>query len=405
MAALKARLYNVLFGDAILVQVPDRDAAGRETIRHILIDVGNAPSKEGADNAVHPIVVEDVLEVLDGRPLDLYVMTHEHLDHVEGLRYADQHGVNAGKVKARLDVQYAWFTASADPTYYDAGRHDDAKKQLDALRATYAEIARRMTALPAATQADLGGILANNDARGTRAYVDWLLDLAPTSRTSWVYRGMPAKALKHPFREAKFRIWAPEEDTSEYYGRLAPMAAAPGSATGAATTGGPEPLPPRGVDAGAFHRLVQARQSGLVENLLAIDKAANNTSVVFSLAWRGWKLVFAGDAEVKSWKIMQREKAIEPVHFLKVSHHGSHNGTPGDELLDALLPMTPTDGRPRRAYISSHKNTYPGIPHAETDDRLRRRGVEVRSTNELPTLSASASVPKDQRYLEIAFPG
>lgn len=48
---LLVRIYNVRFGDAILVIVPDRDPqTGKTTRRRILIDVGNAPlvaSKEG----------------------------------------------------------------------------------------------------------------------------------------------------------------------------------------------------------------------------------------------------------------------------------------------------------------------------------------------------------------------
>src|SRR5206468_9988158 len=50
---LRVRLYNVRFGDAILVTVPDRDPATNVvTKRHILIDVGNVLNKEGGDDTV-----------------------------------------------------------------------------------------------------------------------------------------------------------------------------------------------------------------------------------------------------------------------------------------------------------------------------------------------------------------
>ena len=78
-------------------------------------------------------MIKDVLKVLDGKPLDLYVMTHEHMDHVQGLLYAaDRLGVDVTK---KLDVQYAWLTASGEgPAYYD--RHPDAKrKKLEAVEA------------------------------------------------------------------------------------------------------------------------------------------------------------------------------------------------------------------------------------------------------------------------------
>ena len=90
---LRVRVYNVRFGDAILVTVPDRDPKTKKTTtRRILIDVGNAPkvagTGEGGDDAVFEPVLADILGELDGQPLDLYVMTHEHLDHVQGLFYA-----------------------------------------------------------------------------------------------------------------------------------------------------------------------------------------------------------------------------------------------------------------------------------------------------------------------------
>lgn len=42
MDKLRVRAYNVRFGDAILVSVPDKTSAGAKKTRHILIDVGNA---------------------------------------------------------------------------------------------------------------------------------------------------------------------------------------------------------------------------------------------------------------------------------------------------------------------------------------------------------------------------
>ena len=113
------------------------------------------------------------------------------------------------------------------------------------------------------------------------------------------------------------------------------------------------PIPPPGVDAQAFYDLVEARKRGWADNLLAINKAANNTSVVFCLEWRGWKLLFPGDAELRSWQIMNREKVLKPVDFLKVGHHGSHNATPPEELLEKILPQPNPAGRPRSAAVST----------------------------------------------------
>ena len=86
---LRVRIYNVRFGDAVLVTVPDRDD-GHTTTRHMLVDFGNVLANGGGEDAVFKPIVEDILSVLDGTPLDLYVMTHEHMDHVQGPLFASK---------------------------------------------------------------------------------------------------------------------------------------------------------------------------------------------------------------------------------------------------------------------------------------------------------------------------
>jgi hypothetical protein len=221
--------------------------------------------------------------------------------------------------------------------------------------------------------------MANNNPRSTSQCVEFLRAIAPAARTHYVSRGFDT-AGKHPFREARFAIWAPEEDTSAYYKSLLPMALA-GGEEHADGTRAVRPQPPAGVDAGAFYTLVQARESGLVDNILAIDKAANNSSVVFVLEWRGRRLLFPGDAEVSSWKMMRDQAVLAPVDFLKVSHHGSHNGTPDPEILDAFFPTGAASRR--RALVSTWNDTYSGIPHDPTNDRLRARG-RLTSTLDAP---------------------
>jgi glyoxylase-like metal-dependent hydrolase (beta-lactamase superfamily II) len=143
---LRVRMYNVLFGDAILVTITEGDES-----RHILIDVGNVTG-HGGDVDVFKPVIDDVLRELDGRPLDLYVMTHEHMDHVKGLLFADEQ--LKLDLKKRLEVRQAWLTGSAAPDYYDT--HEDArKKRLEASESMKAVtrflIARHLAAAPAGT--------------------------------------------------------------------------------------------------------------------------------------------------------------------------------------------------------------------------------------------------------------
>ncbi|NLS78093.1 MAG: hypothetical protein GXY76_12615 [Chloroflexi bacterium] len=379
MDSLRVRVYNVRFGDAVLISVPDRGLDGATTLRHILIDVGNVLSGAGGQDPLFEAVVRDVLEVLDGQPLDLYVMTHEHMDHVQGLPYA------AHKLGLEIPVAYSWLTASAAPDYYD--NHPEARKQRLAFLEAYDAIASFLAAVPERETPWMRALMLNNNPRSTADCVDYLRGLA--AATSYVYRGCDS-AGTHPFQEAVLEILAPEEDTSAYYGRLQPMTL--GFHLSGAKRPQPRPTvvePPPGVDAGAFYNLVERRRQGLADNLLAIDRAANETSVVFTLAWRGWKLLFAGDAELRSWKTMDRHDLLSPVNLLKVSHHGSHNGTPDEELLAKLLPL---DDETRIAAVSTFPETYGGVPHRETLKRLDQR-AEVRSVEGLP----------DGAYMDILF--
>lgn len=387
MTTLTIRAYNVRFGDAILISWPERSRQ-----RHILIDVGNVLSTEGGDDAVFEPVVKNILEVLDGRPLDLYVMTHEHLDHVQGLPYA------SNKLGLELDVKRAWLTASAEPNYYDKNR--DAEKALRAASATYMEMRKSLMAHGADDPpAELLAMVENNDgfmAAGNpsrvKECVSYLRDLA--DETFYVHRGFDASE-GHTFRDARIAIWGPEQDTAEYYGRfktgrpqpIAPMVSMAGGATRL-------PAPPSGVDAGAFYDLLRSREAGNADNLLSIDRAANNTSIVFCLEWRGWKLLFPGDAEERSWRTMEREGVLEPVHFLKVGHHGSSNGTPPASILEKVMPSLAPDDRPRRAVVSTHPKSYPGVPATETLRELAAR-CAVDTTTDV----------KDGHYVEIELPG
>lgn len=392
MDTLRVRAYNVGFGDAILVTVPDLDVDGCVVQRHILIDVGNVLAGSGGGEDVFQPVLDDVLHELGGRPLDLYVMTHEHLDHVKGLYCASQQSP-----ALEIPLRYAWLTASAEPAYYE--RHQEAKQRRLEMERSYLQIRRLLMALRAAAEpvpVPVEAMMVNNDWTSTRKCVEYLASRAP-GHTAYVHRQREDLRLWHPFTEAELRIWAPEEDTSVYYGQFRPLTLGVTKEDGLEKAPDlAEPEPPRGVDRASFQRYLEVRRRGYFDGLLAIDAAANNTSVVLSLKWRGWHLLFPGDAEIRSWKQMGKAKVLEPVHFLKVSHHGSRNGTPSGELLDGILPAKPPDDRPRSALISSHPDTYKDVPSKETERALVTRGVEVRSLH-------AEQVPLGG-FIELSFP-
>ncbi len=373
MSTLRVRAYNVLFGDALLVSVPDEDDSGSPVTRHMMVDFGNALSTAGGADEVFEDVADDILTELDGNPLDLYVMSHEHLDHVQGPLFASTH------LHKELTAREVWLPASAEPGYYDS--HPDAKeKKLKAIE-IYEQIAAFVGA--DAGHPTLNTMMLNNNPRRTADCVERIRSMKVDGQPPvYVHRELDLTG-KHPFRTAQIRVWAPEEDTSVYYGRFKRMNL---GLTGSAA--GEEArivavIPPPGVDAGAFYDLVSQRRTGLVENLFTIDKASNNSSLVFTLHWAGWVLLFSGDAEERSWNEMNKRQLLAPVHFLKVSHHGSHNGTPPDELLDLVLPPAPHDQRQRRALVSTHPDAYASVPDEPTIEAVAGRVAEMRSTTEV----------------------
>jgi hypothetical protein len=378
MSDLVVRSYNVGFGDAVLVSIPDRTRSGSERLRHVLFDVGNLLAGEGNDDGVLVDAVRDIVTITGG-VVDLYVMTHEHLDHVQGLLAASRAGV-------ALRARRAWLTGSAHPDYY--ANHPEARKKLAEYRLALDDVRRQ---LESDRDPWLDFMLRNNSillppgALGlkTSDYVDHLRAIAATTRTHYVDR--TTINPRHPFTEATLRILAPEEDTSSYYGRrpanllrtdaaadagAAPAAAAAGAGrrgrrANAADPAAAFPTAPPGVDPSGFFDLVASRQRHRRELVLEIDKAANNTSLVVEIEWRGWRLLFGGDAEERSWETIRDLDLLRPVHLVKISHHGSVNGTV-DEVLDIAMPPVAPDARPRHAILSTHDGDWDSVPDDDT---------------------------------------
>lgn len=96
----------------------------------------------------------------------------------------------------------------------------------------------------------------------------------------------------------------------------------------------------------------------------------NNASIVFRLAFGGRRFLFPGDAEIPAWeRILAREIRAD---VLKVSHHGSRNGTDA-RVLAAVAPEA--------AVISCGKENSYGHPHLETTELLTQAKVRVFRTD------------------------
>jgi len=380
-APIRVRAYVVGFGDCILLSLPD----GSRT-RHILIDFGRAPNDAGSLERF-PAIAENIARECNNH-LDLVVMTHEHLDHIEGF-YRER------AVFDRMDVDRVWMSLPSHPEYYTDYPQARLQKRLaDAVRG-FADLARRRRLVlhPA-----FSSLLANNLANQDR--IDYLRKLG---RKPVTYLARTKKTGANPWPQAiKFHVLAPEADTSAYYSNAASrahgvaLAAASGVTPPAATDGEPAwdfRSVPRASDADQtgfsqsdFARLRRSIREDGVAAARFIDRAQNNTSLCLLIEVAGKRLLLPGDAELESWDMIRKHcrAQMKPVDFLKVAHHGSHNGTPMDAL-DTLLPVR--RARKAQVLVSTKRNVYGTknpVPDAALIKELERRCKRLVTTDGAP---------------------
>ncbi len=391
------RAYAVGFGDCILARIPDG-----KTVRHVLVDFGRAPGK-GGTTAVFASVAKDIQQFCGGH-LDLLVATHEHLDHIEGFH-------QQRKIFDALDVDHVWMGLPSAPSYYREYPEARPQKRLRELAAAMLERSpRRGFAL----DAPLRSLLENNVSNAER--VDYLRNLRGgggkrKAKVHYLARNRNATDVS-PFARAQVRILAPEADVSEYYAgrRVHSLAAAAAVLSGSPLDGderwafaGVDTVPaPENLLPSDWIDLRERIRGGGVAVARFIDRAQNNTSLCFLLEIGGKRLLFPGDAEIESWETMARNcrKQMRPVDFLKVSHHGSCNGTPvgvrfpgGDGSTTVLDRLLPRDRKSKAVALVSTKRLVYGTEHPVPDARvLDELGARCRAVHD-------TDVP-DRLYLE-----
>jgi hypothetical protein len=363
MSNLEIHAYNVGFGDAILIRVPRH--RGAKAFRDILIDGGNSLMGGGGNDDDLLMAMEDIHRKTGGT-LDLYVLTHEHMDHVQGpLLLKD-------KKNLTFKADRVWATPSSGPDYYQ--KFQEAKEKKRRALAMMQAMERQMLHFSADDSGSLEFVMGLNNPRKTQDCVDHILGEIPRSkrRVHYVHADMKKRDLGRilDFSGIDVEVWAPEENTADYYGRFRPLALAGAFGAAAAQPGGAaQPVPPPGVSMADFYRLTRSREGGFFGNALMIDKATNNTSVVLLITWKGKRLLFAGDAEERSWRHIQKRKLVAPVDFLKISHHGSHNGTP-DEIFKHLL-VDGRNGATAKTLISTIEDQHSGVPFEDLMKEFR----------------------------------
>lgn len=292
MERLLVRIYDVGFGDCIYVRIPDK----RDHF-HMLIDCGtSAPAR-----SLGP-VVDDVFSMLPrdkaGRAsLDLLVATHPHADHIKGFDLPQFR---------EATIRRIWLTIYMNPFHVQA---KNALTYQSRTSASALKALREDLAMSSSVHPDYPLYVARDLAQRLNEQERCRHKLA-LEQGATCFRG---------FQESntRIRVLAPEWDIDRYYLGLEPVHGDSAARQRPLTAGDP-------------------RQLGRRVN--------NNTSVVLLLDWRGRRLLFPGDAEWQgtgfgrgrangSWDVMLaipevEEALLQPLDLFKVTHHGSHNGTP-----------------------------------------------------------------------------
>lgn len=384
--SVRVRAYNVGFGDCFLVSFPDGGAT-----KHMLIDFGNAP---GQTNDRFEAIAEDI-ERETGGHINVLVISHEHLDHIEGF-YSTKDIFGDPN---RMTIDYVWMSLPSDPDYYTDYPAAEPHKRLVETAVSYGKaLAKRSLDLAPSFET----MLRNND-------------LSNLDRLKFI-KGLPQKSVKYlrrgnrtqnsAFTDAAVRILAPEKDMSVYYSgsghnNLSAMA----NALNPASAGSKDAASVKNMDWWSFPKAPRvpgrrppnltdrdwnALRSGIEgggpDAIRTIDKAQNNSSLVFILEVEGKRLLFPGDAEVESWQVFHDEypSQMKPVDFLKVSHHGSHNGSL-DTVLDKVLPKS--NAANATVMVSTKSKVYGTVnpvPDEDTLADLKERCFQFISTEDKP---------------------
>ncbi|QSX74005.1 hypothetical protein HIV01_012335 [Lysobacter arenosi] len=381
-ASIEIRAYVVGFGDCILLRLPDK-----KQTRHVLVDFGRAPN-DAVSLERFPAIARDIAATCNGH-LDLVVVTHEHLDHMEGF-YRER------EIFDKMDIDRIWMGLPSHPDYYADYPKAKLQKRLHETVSSFADSAtKKGLVLHPAFRSLLINNLSNKDR------IDYLRGLGKQPPL-YLARGKGAGTAKWS-PSIRVRVLAPEKDTSVYYGSsgrtrafMDTLARQPNAAKARRPSDGfawdfanvargdDGSLP--GCSASDFHRLRRAIREEGVAAARFLDKAQNNTSLCLLIEAVSKRLLLPGDAELESWeKIRQHSgKDLKPVDFMKVSHHGSHNGTPLD-LLDTLLPVKRAGQA--KILVSTKRNIYGTknpVPDTALLTELRRRCSELVTTDGAP---------------------
>lgn len=111
----------------------------------------------------------------------------------------------------------------------------------------------------------------------------------------------------------------------------------------------------------------------------------NNNSMVLSLQYGEFDMLFTGDLETEGEKLLMEQQVLERYDVLKVGHHGS-SGASSQAFLEQV--------KPELALISCGRRNRYGHPHAETLERLQEQDAWIYCTKETGAITVTTDGKK-----------
>jgi beta-lactamase superfamily II metal-dependent hydrolase len=340
MVTATLRMYAVGFGDCFLLSIPRAD----QRPWRMLVDCG--VHVLGRSEHAMATVVGDLIEVCsdDGDPvIDVVVATHRHQDHVSGFDDARWSEVTVGEV---------WLPWSENPS-------DSVAQQL---RTRLDATARNLHLRFGADSAEVAG-LALNSLSNEKAMTTLRDGFRGRARRCYLSTEEPNRRELTGLPDARVHLLGPPRtpaaiksmDPPELERWLTMDERASGRSDSLEIPFGPAY---RMTDRAAFWRQYEhlTAEDELLDSVplepdggLAaaswLDRVLNNTSLVFVLEVDDIRILFAGDAQWGVWREilsnLDARELLARTNLYKVSHHGSHNGSP-KTLVNEVLPSSLT---------------------------------------------------------------
>lgn len=406
---LRVRMYDVGFGDAFLVLIPD----GTQT-RKVLFDCGSIAQGSAPMATVTRRIVKDVTDSDGTARIDVVVMSHRHRDHVSGF---------AQPVWDQVEVQEVWMPWTEDPKDQLARQIREAQSSLAAHldKAIQAQLAAAGPgAAEGARMAAYGEMamnaLSNEDAMRTlhdgfagRPRRRFLPTKNPDEST-FETPALPGVIIHilGPSRDEDI-IAQMDPPAGRSYLRLADDQAE--------ADGIPEPFSPNwwvaeqeyAGESNWQHLLLPEKDKTRIRELNAnregvvaatLEGAVNGTSLMLVLQVGKAHLLFPGDAQWGTWRVAMSDPDLRALMkravFYKIGHHGSHNATPKEFVEEIMGPDVWAMASTRT------RGTWP-IPKPELMTALTNRTRLIARSDQSGQVGSDFTV-KGSSYIECAIP-